>query len=187
MCRPEEIKDQLKIIEISKQTQTIKSLNVRARLLRLDGKAFIPALLSLARNMPNLVLKQSVFVDILQDLPNLEKFKIDSFDIEDGYDDDLDSRVIVKESKIKQLHVGAYSEEVENMDQINNILKLILQSCPALQRFTFSGEFACKAPDATKLHFLSHLQLKYIKIDLENNDHYTFSKVQAKKEKMAGL
>lgn len=123
MYRGEDVKKQLQVIQSSRQVETIKSLNIRARLVRLNGKMFTTARLSLAHKIPNLVdlsvysiLTQSVYVDILQDLTNLEKLTVESFDIPDDYDDDLESRVIVKKSKIKQLHIGAYSEEPDNMD-----------------------------------------------------------------------
>lgn len=173
-----DVQDYTDMIQGSKQMDHIHGLTIGTNgMMHLDSAKFKPFLLNVCCQLGNLVdlafdanTHQGVLIDILHNLPMLQKLQFRFFQI--GVDDN-ESFAVIKKTRIKELSLGVWSNERDNYTKINNALRFTLQSCPLLTEFSLSGAIYC-GPGLLNLFFGDHDRLESARVHVDGIDYYTF-------------
>ncbi|KAG2198843.1 hypothetical protein INT47_000759 [Mucor saturninus] len=176
--------DQLEIILLSKQSKSIKHLEILSyREIRMNDRALYRFLHTLSGRLPSLQhlcismrIGSSLFLQLLIHLPKLEVLEVDFTCL--GH---VSSRIEVPVCTIKRLHIRMYVYQGFNVKEINNIIRFAIQACPMLEEFHISG--CCYSLSGTvNLWFLDNPLLKLIHVDFGQPDYYTFSMLHGDEE-----
>lgn len=114
-------------------------------------------------------------IELFQMLPSLLEVFVDSicFDATENI-----IMIPITRTKIQSLSLTISSAKAPNMLQANQVMELILQSCPLLSTFTLNGSVFEIA--ILKLCFFYHQMLTKITINVKMVQYYTFSRENEK-------
>ncbi|KAI7878383.1 uncharacterized protein EV154DRAFT_55743 [Mucor mucedo] len=109
---------------------------------------------------------------LLQNLPSLQILSLDSV----HFDEDKNVAIVpILKSKIQKLYLTLNCKENSTMQQQNQVMEFVIQSCPLLVDFSLSGTMLLSKIRSLKLCFFYHEDLKTIKINIKGVHYYVFS------------
>lgn len=115
-----------------------------------------------------------LLIHIIQSLPVLEILSVGCTDFGMDERDAISSNHRSKECKLKSIHMNLFTIDTRiNENIFNEVFRVILRSCPRLERFKLSGRVGFASDAEVNLYFNNNFQLKQVKVYLSGCGSYT--------------
>ncbi|KAI7896642.1 uncharacterized protein EV154DRAFT_476289 [Mucor mucedo] len=172
---------QLNIVKVSRQAKTICHLKINSKsgVIGKHSSILDSIVFGLSLHFESLynlditcTIFQSTLIKLLQKLPSLQVLSLDSvhFNGEENV-----AMVSIIRSKIQKLYLTLNCEINSTMQQLNQVMEFVIQSCPLLVEFSLSGSILLSEIRSLRLCFFYHEDLKTIEINIKGVHYYVFS------------